>query len=329
MLSKIITKNALHIVLIIYLIMTFATCNEPETPNMNYRQEMRNFVIKLSDYAKTKNPEFIIIPQNGQELITNTGTYDGIMYLNYIRSIDATAREDLFYGFEGDNIENLSFISEDMVKLCTLYQQMGVEVMAIDYCSSPEKIDSSYAKNNRLGFISFAAPERNLNCIPSYPAKPFNENGNAITSIHSIQNFLYLINSEKYATKAELIEAVSATYYDLVVIDLFHFGEAYSKEEVSLLQKKPNGNRRLVICYLSIGEAENYRYYWKNDWNTIPPKWLGPENTNWTGNFSVEYWNTEWQNIIYGTTDSYLDRILSVGFDGAYLDLIDVFKYYE
>jgi len=305
------------------------SCNLQESTDVNYRQEMRDFVIKLSDYAKAKNPGFIIIPQNGQELGTNTGDCDGIIYQSYFRSIDATAREDLFYGYEGDDIETISSIADDMVKMCSLYQDFGIEVMTIDYCSSKEKIDSSYLRNNRKGFISFAATARNLDCIPAYPIKPFNENGNAITSIHSIQNFLYLINGKNYKSKSEFINSVSATYYDLVVIDLFHFEELFTKDEISKLQKKPNGSRRLVVCYLSIGEAENYRYYWKSEWNSNPPSWLGVENPDWKGNFIVEYWDSEWQNIIYGTTDSYLDKILEAGYDGAYLDLIDAFEYYE
>ncbi|WP_274034245.1 hypothetical protein, partial [Escherichia coli] len=55
--------------------------------------------------------------------------------------------------------------------------------------------------------------------------------------------------------------------YDLVVID-FARGEdrheiPLTREEVAEMQKKPDGGKRIVIAYLSIGETENYRYYWK------------------------------------------------------------------
>jgi cysteinyl-tRNA synthetase len=304
-------------------------CSEPESQGIDYRNEMRTFIINLSSYIKEIEPEFMIIPQNGQELLTHDGELNGILYQNYLRAIDATAREDLFFGYENDNIATPKDITDRWVDFCLFYESAGVEALVIDYCSSKENVDFSYAENNKNGFISFAAPERNLDVIPLYPSNPFNENGGTINNIYSVQNFLYLINSENFETKGQFIKAISATYYDLVIIDLFHFEEAYTKEEISMLQKKPNGNRRLVVCYMSIGEAEDYRYYWKDEWKQTPPLWLGSENPDWKGNYKVEYWNDEWQHIIYGSADSYLNRILSAGFDGVWLDLVDAYEYYE
>ena len=80
---------------------------------------------------------------------------------------------------------------------------------------------------------------------------------------------------------------------------------------------------------MSIGEAEDYRYYWREDWVAEPPSWLADENPDWPGNYKVRYWDTDWQSIIYGTGDSYLGQILAAGFDGVYLDIIDAFEYFE
>jgi cysteinyl-tRNA synthetase len=318
-----------YLLLITLFLSTLTACNKPDVPGLNYRNEMRTFIINLSEYAKERNSAFIIIPQNGQELLTHDGELNGILYQNYLRAIEATAREDLFFGYENDNTATPKDITDRWVDFCLFYESAGVEALVIDYCSSKENVDLSYAENYKNGFISFAAPERNLDVIPSYPSNPFNENGGTINNIYSVQNFLYLINSENFETKEQFIKAISSTYFDLVIIDLFHFEEAYTIEEISLLQKKPNGNRRLVVCYMSIGEAEDYRYYWNDEWKQNPPIWLGSENPNWEGNYKVEYWNADWQHIIYGTTDSYLDKILSSGFDGVWLDLVDAYEYYE
>ena len=62
---------------------------------------------------------------------------------------------------------------------------------------------------------------------------------------------------------------IAASPYDLVVIDYSKTGEedeAFSPEDVRRMQVKPDGSRRIVIAYLSIGEAESYRYYWNADW---------------------------------------------------------------
>jgi len=79
---------------------------------------------------------------------------------------------------------------------------------------------------------------------------------------------------------------------------------------------------------MSIGEAENYRYYWQDQWKPGNPEWLDLLNPNWEGNFKVRYWNAEWQDVVFGNDDAYLDRIIAAGFDGVYLDIIDAYEYY-
>ena len=85
----------------------------------------------------------------------------------------------------------------------------------------------------------------------------------------------------------------------------------------------------MVICYMSIGEAEDYRYYWQNSWNSNKPSWLRDENPDWAGNYKVAYWDASWQEVIYGNNTSYLKKILDADFDGVYLDIIDAYEYFE
>ena len=70
-------------------------------------------------------------------------------------------------------------------------------------------------------------------------------------------------------------------------------------------------------------------YYWQSSWNANKPSWIDKENPDWAGNFKVNYWQAEWQNIIFGNDNSYLKKILDAGFDGTYLDIIDGFEYFE
>ncbi len=318
--------------LIIFLIVVIIKCgdNDPiTTEDINYRQEMRDFIIDISNYAKSINNNFLIIPQNGQELITNSGEADGAIQTEYLTAIDATGRESMFYGYYADNEETPFEDQQHLLELCLLCEQNNIEVLTTDYCSTKSKINNSYLINEQNGFISFAADERNLNNIPNYPALPYNVNSNNIEHISDAQNFLYLINSENFNTKTDFINTVSQTNYDLIIMDLYHNETAFTLEEVEKLRIKNNGSKRLVICYLSIGEAEDYRYYWQQSWKTDKPAWLEPENPNWEGNYKVKYWHIDWQNIIYGNNNSYLKKILDAGFDGVYLDIIDGFEYFE
>ena len=80
---------------------------------------------------------------------------------------------------------------------------------------------------------------------------------------------------------------------------------------------------------MSIGEAEDYRFYWDTAWESNEPEWLEGENPDWPGNYKVQYWEPDWQAIIFGGPDAYLDIIIAAGFDGVYLDIIDAFEYFE
>ncbi len=308
------------------------SCNQQDEilpDNIDYRQEMRDFVIELSTYAKTHRGDFTIIPQNGQELITEDGELNGTLQAAYLQAIDATGREDMFYGYNNDDEATPEEDKQYMLDLCLKFEQNGVEVLATDYCSTPSKMDNSYQTNEQNGFISFAADERDLNNIPDYPTEPYSINNDDIAQISEAKNFLYLINSENFAEKQNFIDAVSETNYDIMIMDLFHNESIYTQLEIEQLKTKHNGGKRLVICYMSIGEAEDYRYYWQESWKTDSPKWLGAENPDWEGNYKVWYWESGWQNLIFGNESSYLKKIIDAGFDGAYLDIIDAFEYFE
>lgn len=127
--------------------------------------------------------------------------------------------------------------------------------------------------------------------------------------------------------------AIAETPLDLIVMDYAPHPKKdveipYAAGDIAGLKSKPGGGRRLVIAYLSIGEAERYRSYWKSAWDApeTRPAWLGTENALWPGNYLVKFTDPEWQSIIFGTPESYLDRIIAAGFDGVYLDRADAFQ---
>ena len=127
---------------------------------------------------------------------------------------------------------------------------------------------------------------------------------------------------------------IAACDVDLAVVDYSADGtgdEAFSPADVAMMKKSPGGRAKKVIAYMSIGEAESYRFYWNKAWKKkdLRPAWLDRENPDWHENFKVRYWDPAWQSILFGTPQSYLDLIIAAGFDGAYLDIVDAFEYYE
>ncbi len=296
--------------------------------DIDFRQEMRNFVQEISEYAKEKNPAFVIIPQNGAQLVVNNE--DNLdENLAYINAIDGQGQEDLFYGYDGDDEPTPEDVTAYLSEFLNILKSHGKVVLVTDYCYTHSKMDDSYAKNSEAGFVGFAAPDRNLSVIPDYPEKPYNVNSADIQQFNDVKNFLYLINPENFSSVDDFINAIKQTDYDLVLIDLFFDGQQLTSEQVEQLKVKANGGKRLVIAYMSIGEAEDYRYYWKDEWKKDPPEWLENENPAWKGNYKVRYWYDDWKKIIFGSQDAYLDKILASGFDGVYLDIIDAFEYFE
>ena len=308
----------------------FVSCTKDDLPDLDFKQEMRDFVIGISQYGRSIDPDFIIISQNGVELVSSTGDEGGSADAAYSSAIDGNGQEDLFYGYDRDDKATSSSDRSYLMTFLNMSKNAGNTILVTDYCSTHSNMDDSYIKNNAAGYIAFAANERELNNIPVYPNPIYGENNEIITGLSDIKNFLYLINPENFISKSAFINAVTATNYDLLIMDLF-FGEGteFTSDEISQLKNKTNGGKRLVISYMSIGEAEDYRYYWLTAWEPDNPSWIDEENPHWAGNYKVKYWEKAWQDIIFGNDSSYLKKILDAGFDGVYLDIIDAFEYYE
>ncbi|MEA1946772.1 MAG: MJ1477/TM1410 family putative glycoside hydrolase [Thermodesulfobacteriota bacterium] len=122
--------------------------------------------------------------------------------------------------------------------------------------------------------------------------------------------------------KAEPNEIIKSGF-KIAVMDYSRDGTEKNKYSIPEIGKMKAASI-IPICYLSIGEAEEYRYYWRPEWKKTP-KWLGKENPDWEENYKVKYWHPEWQAIIF----SYLDKIIEQGFSGVYLDIVDGFEYWS
>ncbi len=323
----------LSVIVAFSLLMISCERNLPSVLEDDYvfRRDMRTLVINIAQKARAADGDFLIVPQNGQGVVLTGFCNDCSNSVDqaYMNSVSAIGREDLHYGYSGDNMLNTVSEEQEVGAFLKLYTEAGKPVLVTDYCSDPSLMDDAYRQSEEDGFIGFAAPSRELDVIPGYPSKPYNVHNNDVRSMTDVQNFLYLLNADKFSGRQAYLQSLANTDYDLLIIDAFYKGQLLSAAEVNALKTKAGGGKRLVIAYMSIGEAEDYRFYWQNSWNQEPPEWVETENPDWPGNYKIEYWDNQWHNLIYGDPDSYLNKILSSGFDGAYLDLIDAYEYFE
>ncbi len=178
-----------------------------------------------------------------------------------------------------------------------------------------------------------------FSCTDKNPLSALNDmlfdrdTNNKVENWSDVKSFVYILQNIN-------IDELIKTKFDLVIMDYSEDGtdaKAFTSSEIYSLKNSEFGER-FVISYISIGEAEDYRYYWRDEWNTNAPSWLGDENPDWEGNYKVKYWETNWQKILLGNDlssntppapDSYFGKIISAGFDGVYLDIIDAYEYWE
>lgn len=304
------------------------------------RGDMRQFVQSISAYGRASNAYFIVVPQNGHQLLTINGEPDGPISEDYAAAIDGVGREDLLFGYEGDNVPTPKAERDRMAAFMNRARSAGVRPLVTDYVASGSNniaVSYQYHDDPDRRFTSFAATHRDLDNIPSEPDYasyyPYQANDSSFTpalGLSGVKNFLYLLDPSSFADKAAYLAALAATNYDLLILDAYDPDEnPLTAADVASLKTKANGGTRLVLAYMSIGEAENYRFYWQESWQPGSPRFIAEENLDWPGNYKVRYWDPDWQAIIAGNSGSYTQKLLDAGFDGVYLDIIDAFEYWE
>lgn len=279
-------------------------------------EKMQEFVIEIGAYARAANSNFILIPQNGIEVFFNKVNPDKGLNTEFVNAVDGVGVEELFYngGLEVD-----TYRLEMLQKI-----KASRKVLVADYISDDGNYMDAFSRAAAKGFLAF--PRRSANYDYQYiPDTVLNENVQNITTLSQAKNYLYLISSGAYSDRQVYLEAIRQTNFDVVIIDAFWGEEWLTAQEVASLKIKANGGARLVIAYMSIGSAEKYRYYWKDDWELHHPRWLKKEYDGYPDEIWVKYWKKEWKNIIFGNSDSYTGHILQQGFDGAYLDNVEAF----
>lgn len=310
-----------HLILISILTTTLFSCSK-EKRSDKAAEKMQDFVINISNYARGYDSDFIIIPQNGIELAFNNIDQNDGQNSTYMSGINGFGVEELFYNgtYSLDN-ERLSMLQQ---------LKASKKIMVAEYVTDNNNISDALNKNYNEGFICFPRTSSNYH-YSQIPDSVTHSNTADITNLSSAQNHLYLISTDNYSSKQDMINAISATNYDVVLIDLFFNGTEFTASEVNQLKTKANGGQRLVISYINIGSAEKFRYYWKKGWGLHHPLWLKRKYDGYEDEFWVKFWKKDWQDIIYGNDNSYTKKILNAGFDGAYLDNVEAyyFLYYK
>ncbi|MEZ4745513.1 MAG: hypothetical protein R3C41_05525 [Calditrichia bacterium] len=296
-------------------------------------RKMQAFIMELAIKAKTRNPNFQVVPQDTLEYAHIDGNTDNEYDWNFLNLLD------------GWGIENFS--PTTVTRLANL-TKVGIKGTANTNGSTVQAVAENQkiaAENNILwhprlsaevyqspgignpGYMPIYSPSSNSYNIIHHPIPAgvaHTINSNNVESMMDAKNYLYMISTGKYSnwpdweanpasrlditdtagylvpfkggrfqptgtpevvakaiaehgtewdffwvakgyTKDEgrkaYIEELAASEWDLFYIDAHYGGESLTREEVEALKWKPQGGRRQVVAYLSIGTTESYRWY--------------------------------------------------------------------
>lgn len=297
----------------------------PARDFIDYREEMRVFIQRISNYARQQKRNFLVVARDASELIIKRNVQDESIVAparTFTRSVDAVMYDGVFRGHRAvgqapsPDLQSQVFGNIDRAK------RAGLPVLVLDFASQPAVIDQVYRSAEQRGLVAAVAhrPNTDLTEIPPYPRRPNDENPNNVLAMKDVRNFVYLSDPAAFGRQDQFALEIHDTNFDLVIVDPFSGRDPLTKQAVETLKYKKLGARRLVFARMDIGSAASYRYYWQPGWGEGAPGFIARPYPNDPDRYFVEYWQPGWQQVIFGDTQSYLYGLIAQGYDGVVLE---------
>lgn len=130
-----------------------------EIPNSGLTSEQRahkmvDLIERISKYAKGKNPQFKIVPQNCPELYT-WSYWEPKLNKKYIATIDGLGLESVFY-MAHDKSANKDWCMENRQNAIAI-QKAGKLVLGVDYAKQKKNRIDGYKKQRAIGFVPYVS----------------------------------------------------------------------------------------------------------------------------------------------------------------------------
>src|ERR1044071_4261183 len=126
-----------HIFVCLILLSLLACSKEKRSTRAG--RKMQYFVVAISDYAKGKDADFAIIPQNGEEILFHNLDAEDKLDDRTVNAIDGIGIEELFYN--GD-------FAPDNYRLNMLLQaRERIPVLVADYLNDDNNVTQAFQYN--------------------------------------------------------------------------------------------------------------------------------------------------------------------------------------
>jgi cysteinyl-tRNA synthetase len=110
-------------------------------------QEMVDFILDFSEYARKKHPGFGIFPQNAEEL--------GILFPEFMQAMTGIGVEDIYYGYPRDHEPSPAEWTVGRERILDKWVEAGKLVLTIDYTARPEQISDAYHRSHDRGYVPY------------------------------------------------------------------------------------------------------------------------------------------------------------------------------
>lgn len=178
--------------------------------------------------------------------------------------------------------------------------------------------------------------------------------GGAVAQPMSLEDVTYWAYQIQEISEPGAVDALVASHYEMLVLeptrtdwssDDKFFDTRGMVTQLKNSKASDGVHRKLVIAYIDIGEAEEWRWYWTwtKGWDCVgdpPADWpdyiLACDPDGWEGNYPVAYWDEDWKDIVIYSNNqgshpdrdytSVIDEVIKDGFDGIYLDWVEGFE---
>lgn len=322
---------------------TFLNLETPPLHILNYREKMRDNLMMMINYARSKNPDFQIISHEGTELLNKSFWERNLDDYNNVRPKGINVEDQTFLTRDDNTQEpplgSLAYAylnAVDAIALNNIYcgtnqvpplvRSHQIPVIAVEKCIAAADFDKAIINSilDRRLIYGYNDSFYAFNDIAHQPV--VNESAKNVLSLADARNILILNDDSRFTDKNELLKALRNTSYDLIVINpLFHHSQTFSADEINSLKFKKNGTKRLLIAAMNVSETNPRDYFWEKSWSKNLPVWVRRRSFVEPDAYIAEYWHPAWRQII----SKHFKDIIRSGFDGVFFTGIENYKYFE
>ncbi len=164
-----------------------------------------------------------------------------------------------------------------------------------------------------------------ITCAPYNVFADSRDHMDRVKRLREVSHWFYYLGFEP---EGDVLQQIEDSTYDMIVIEpIFTDCENIDFPLADVIARFHSAaHPKLVLAYIDIGQAEDWRTYWQSDWKIGDPEWITAEDPDgWEGNYPVAYWYDDWHAIWLGE-NGYLQQFLDAGFDGIYLDWVEAYS---